>query len=82
MDHKSGATAKVELLDRGTEHTETKIFDRNDTSSETARCHTISVVDFEKNGSEVQFWAKRKSAKVTKDDLEAVQVEQAAESLH
>ena len=73
---------KAELADRVTEHTETKIFVQNDTASETARRLAISVSVFEKNGSEVQFWARRKIAKVAKDvhdfveKFEAVQVEQ------
>jgi hypothetical protein len=88
LDHTRGATVKAELADRGTEHTQTKMFAQNDTASETARRLAISVSVFEKNGSEVQFWARRKSAKVAKDvhdfveKFEAVQVEQGTESSH
>lgn len=88
LDHKRGATVKAELAESVTGHAETKIFAQNDTASETARRLAISVSVYQKSGSEVQFWAKRRSAKVAKDvhdfveefeKFEAVQVEQATE---
>jgi len=53
---------KAELADRGTKLSEAKIFARSDTASDTACRLAISVTVFEKNGSKVQFWAKRGGA--------------------
>src|ERR1700733_507194 len=48
VDHKRGCNVKAELLDRGTEHVEAKIFAQNDTAGDTARCLATSVGVFEK----------------------------------
>jgi hypothetical protein len=44
---------RVELADRGTEHTATELFAQIDTASETAHRLAISISVFKKNGSEV-----------------------------
>ena len=88
MDHTRQATINAELADRGKEHNKMKRCATHETASDTARRLAISVSVYQKSGSEVQFWAKRRSAKVAKDvhdfveefeKFEAVQVEQATE---
>ena len=60
LDQERGAMVKAELVDKGTNLPEAKIFSRNDTASDTARRLAISVTVFQKNGSEAQFWAKKR----------------------
>ena len=67
LDRKHGATVKAELAGGSTEHTERKMFAPNHTASETARRLAISGSVFESKGSEIQFWARRKGAKVVKN---------------
>jgi hypothetical protein len=62
LDQEKGAMVKAELVDKGTNLPEAKIFSQNDTASDTARRLAISVTVFQKNGSEAQFWAKRGGA--------------------
>jgi hypothetical protein len=63
LDPKRSATVKVELADRNTELPEGKIFAQNDNACDTARRLGISVTVFRKDGSEVQFWAERRTMK-------------------
>ena len=88
LDPERSATVKAELVDLSTKLPKGKTFAQSDEASKTARGLAISATVFTKDGSKVQFSARRGSAKIAEHvhdlavALEAFQEREATESSH